>query len=38
MKKPHHAEYFKLLKSPAKMKQHEKIWKNICKDTGWECS
>lgn len=30
-----HAQYFKLLKSPWKMKQQEAIWKNICMDVGW---
>ncbi len=35
MNKPDHAQYFKLLKSPWKMKQQEAIWKNICLDVGW---
>jgi hypothetical protein len=29
------AKYFTLLKSDNKMKQQEKVWKNICGDTGW---
>lgn len=33
--KPEHAKYFKLLKSPWKMKQQEAIWKNVCEDVGW---
>jgi len=34
--KPEHAKYFKLLKSPWKMKQQENIWKDMCDDHGWK--
>jgi hypothetical protein len=34
--KPDHAKYFKLLKSPTKMKEQESIWKLICDDKGWD--
>lgn len=30
------AKHFKLLKSPVKMKEQEKIWKSICEDLGWD--
>ncbi len=30
------AGQFKLLKSPIKMKEQERIWQHICKDLGWE--
>lgn len=30
------APHFKLLKSPQKMKDQEKIWKQICGDLGWK--
>jgi hypothetical protein len=36
LKKDNHAKYFKLLKSPWKMKQQEKIWKKICTEKGWD--
>lgn len=29
-------EYFQLLKSPEKLHQQDSIWKNICKELGWE--
>jgi Poxvirus Late Transcription Factor VLTF3 like len=28
--------YFPLLKSRAKLKSHDDIWKNICTDLNWE--
>ncbi|AYV77437.1 MAG: hypothetical protein Dasosvirus2_33 [Dasosvirus sp.] len=36
LKKPHHAKHFKLLKSPTKLKQQERIWKLICMDKDWD--
>jgi hypothetical protein len=36
LEKPTHANYFKLLKSGSKLKQQEKVWKNICFDHGWK--
>lgn len=30
------ASYFKLLKSPYKMKEQERIWQLICNDLGWK--
>jgi len=30
------ADYFKLLKSPIKMKEQERIWKQICLDLSWK--
>lgn len=30
------AEHFKLLKSPAKMKEQENIWRKMCKELGWK--
>ena len=29
-------EYFPLLKNQTKLKQHDKIWKNICKEMKWK--
>lgn len=34
--KPKIASYFKLLKSPHKMKEQERIWQLICNDIGWK--
>lgn len=34
--KKEHAKYFKLLKSPIKMKEQERIWKQICNEFGWK--
>lgn len=33
--RPDIAYYFKLLKSPDKLKQQERIWERICTDLGW---
>lgn len=34
--KPDYAKYFKILKSETKLKEQEKIWRNICLDLGWK--
>lgn len=34
--KKNHAKFFKLLKSPVKMKEQERIWKRICNELGWK--
>lgn len=34
--RPDIAQHFKLLKSPIKMKEQEKVWKNMCLDLGWK--
>lgn len=34
--KPEYAKYFKILKSETKLKEQEKIWKQICMDLGWK--
>lgn len=34
--RPDIAEHFKLLKSPEKLKQQERIWQKICNDLGWK--
>ncbi|VBB18113.1 hypothetical protein YASMINEVIRUS_576 [Yasminevirus sp. GU-2018] len=39
IKRPEVAEHFKLLKSPDKLKQQERVWQKICADLGWDyCS
>ena len=30
------AEHFKLLKSPDKLKQQERVWQKVCADLGWD--
>jgi len=34
--RPDIAEHFKLLKSPEKLKQQERVWQKICVDLGWK--
>ena len=34
--RPDVAKYFKLFKSPIRTKNHDKVWKYICDDTGWK--
>lgn len=34
--RPDIAEHFKLLKSPEKLKQQERVWQKICNELGWK--